>query len=324
VPALHTPEQKLPAVSGSSGRLVVQRLREPSAARSWPGQVFADEDQPYAAAMQTFVAASHARDQRQADLPGDDSATSTRERLRQLRLESATLQTQRRTVREQRRQEDAAWRVIQAQREQTVYDQRLAVIRDYAAYRAQELEWCQLKQQRHQILVRRQHQDSAWRQERMRLRQALAAMPIVTDWRAVLIVTDNCTRVCYGVPLFESGPHVTAEQVVAQLRTVLPASVQFVVSDRGTHFMAHAFAQFAQDADFIHVPIARHRPESNGIAERCVRTLKEWLLCYAWQSDDELEALLRQFCTMYNDRPHQGIGIPGLSPNEFARRIWLF
>ncbi len=155
-------------------------------------------------------------------------------------------------------------------------------------------------------------------------RQALADMPIVTDWRAVLIVTDNCTRQCYGLPLFMNGAHVTAEQVVAQLGTVLPASVQFVVSDRGTHFMAYAFAQFAQDADFIHVPIARHRPESNGIAERCVRTLKEWLLCYAWQSDDELEALLRQFCTMYNDRPHQGIGIPGLSPNEFARRIWLF
>lgn len=38
-------------------------------------------------------------------------------------------------------------------------------------------------------------------------------------------------------------------------------------------------------------------------------------LQYEWQSDDELEALLRQFCAMYNDRPHQGSGIPGLSPN---------
>jgi hypothetical protein len=263
-------------------------VRHPSAARSWPGQVFADEDQPYVAAMQTFVAASIARDQRQAGAPGDDSATTPRERLRQLRLESATLQTQRRTVREQRRQQDAAWRAIQAQREQTVYDQRLAVIRDYAAYRAQELEWCQLKQQRQQTLVRRQHQDSAWRHQRVRLRQALAAMPIVTDWRAVLIVTDNCTRVCYRLPLFESGPHVTADQVVAHLRTILPPEVQFVISDRGTHFTAHVFGEFAQEAAFLHVPIARHRPETNGIAERCVRTLKEWLLQFAWTSDAEL------------------------------------
>lgn len=324
MPAVHTPDQKLPAVSGSSGRLVVERLPDPAAARSWPGQVFADEDQSYAAAMQAFVAASLARDQRQPRPAGDDSAPTTRERLRQIRLESAALQTQRRTVREQRRQQDAAWRAIQAQHEQIVYDQRLAIIRDYAAYRAQELEWCQMGQQRQETLARRQDEDAAWRQQRVRLRQALAAMPIITDWRAVLIVTDNCTRQCYGVPLFESGPHVTADQVVSQLRALLPASVQFVVSDRGTHFTAHTFAQFAQDAGFLQVPIARHRPESNGIAERCVRTLKEWLLQYAWQSDDELEGLLEQFCAMYNDRPHQGIGIPGLSPNEFARRIWLF
>jgi transposase InsO family protein len=324
VPAIHTPDQKLPAVSGSSGRLIVERLPDPAAARSWPGQVFADEDQPYAVAMQAFVTASIARDQRQSDPPATDEAAATRERLRQLRLEASALQTQRRTVREQRRHQDAAWRIRETQREQTVYDQRLALIRDYAAYRVQELEWCQLKQQRQASLAQRQHEDAVWRQQRMRLRQALADLPIVTDWCAVLIVTDNCTRVCDGLPLFLSGAHVTAEQVVAQLGAVLPSSVQFVVSDRGTHFTAHAFAQFAQDAGFIHVPIARHRPESNGIAERCVRTLKEWLLQYAWQSDDELEELLLQFCAMYNDRPHQGIGIPGLSPNEFAGRIWLF
>jgi transposase InsO family protein len=272
--------------------------------------VFADEDQPYAAAMQAFVAASIARDQRPSGSLAVDSALTTRERLRQLRLESAALQTQRRTVREQRKQEDAAWHAIQAQREQTVYDQRLAVIRDYAAYRAQELQWCQMGQQRHQTMARRQHEDAVWRQQRYRLRQELTDISVVTDWRAVLIVTDNCTRVCYGLPLFESGSHVTAEQVVTQLHTLLPLEVQFVVSDRGTHFTAHAFAQLAQDIGFIHVPIARHRPESNGIAERCVRTVKEWLLGYAWQSDHELEALLGQFCTMYNDRPLQGIGIP--------------
>jgi len=286
--------------------------------------VFIDPTLPYSAAMHAFVAASTVRDQPGPESPSDDTATASRERLRQFRLEAAALQTQRRTVREQRRQEDAAWRAIQVQREQTIYDQRLAVIRDYAAYRAQELQWSQLKQQRQERLARRQQEDTIWRQQRIRLRQALAEMPIVTAWRAVLIVTDNCTRQCYDLPLFRNGPHVTAEQVVDQLRNVLPAEVQFVISDRGTHFTAQAFGQLAQDMGFMHVPIARHRPETNGIAERCVRTLKEWLLQYEWQSDDELEALLRQFCAMYNDRPHQGIGIPGLSPNEFAGRIWLF
>ena len=74
----------------------------------------------------------------------------------------------------------------------------------------------------------------------------------------------------------------------------------------------------------MHVVIARHRPESNGIAERFVRTLKEWLADKTWVSEQELARLLEHFRADYNDRPHQGIAIPGLSPNEFADRIWLF
>lgn len=75
--------------------------------------------------------------------------------------------------------------------------------------------------------------------------------------------------------------------------------------------------------DFIWVPIARHRAQSNGIAERFVRTLKEWLVTHSWNNDQELLELLEQFRPEFNDRPHQEIGIPGLSPNEFANRIWL-
>jgi transposase InsO family protein len=71
------------------------------------------------------------------------------------------------------------------------------------------------------------------------------------------------------------------------------------------------------------VLIARHRPESNGLAERFVRTLKEWLAARAWGGVEELALLLGQFRAAYNDRPHQGLALPGLSPNEFAARFWL-
>lgn len=105
---------------------------------------------------------------------------------------------------------------------------------------------------------------------------------------------------------------------------VVPNGVEFVISDQGTHVMAKVFGQLAQRAEFVHVPIARHRPESNGIAERCVRTLKEWLQDNVWSSDAALAVLLEAFRLHYNERPHQGLSIPGLSPNALARRIWLF
>jgi transposase InsO family protein len=136
-------------------------------------------------------------------------------------------------------------------------------------------------------------------------------------------VTDNCTRACYGLPLFVNGPQVSSEQVTAALLPLLPAHLAFLISDRGTHFTAYTFAHFARDHEFVHVQISRRRPQTNGIAERCVRTLKEWLRQHAWNSDQELLALLDQFVAHYNERPHQGLPIPGLSPNEFAKRVWL-
>jgi hypothetical protein len=54
-----------------------------------------------------------------------------------------------------------------------------------------------------------------------------------------------------------------------------------------------------------------------------VRTLKEWLAEQTWANSAELAPLLDRFRDAYNERPHQGLAIPGLSPNEFARRIWL-
>ena len=52
-----------------------------------------------------------------------------------------------------------------------------------------------------------------------------------------------------------------------------------------------------------------------------VRTLKEWLRQQTWQTPADLEQLLTAFTADYNDRPHQGLAQPGLSPNEYAHRL---
>jgi transposase InsO family protein len=193
----------------------------------------------------------------------------------------------------------------------------------YGERKAWKENWRALRQHRRQIMEQRQQEDKVWRKERQLLRAQLAELPIVTTWIAVLVITDNCTRQCLGLPLFVAGANVTAEMIITALRTLLPAELQFVISDRCVHFTAHAFKELARSAEFIHVEIARHRPQSNGIAERFVHTLKEWLATQSWKNDQELLALLTQFRSEYNDRPHQGLAIPGLSPNEFANRIWL-
>jgi len=58
VPACHLADVKLPAVSGSSGHLVVERLKETGQEPDYPGKVFADPELDYAEAVQAFVQAS--------------------------------------------------------------------------------------------------------------------------------------------------------------------------------------------------------------------------------------------------------------------------
>lgn len=300
----------MPAVSGSSGRLVISPAKDAAVEHTWPGRVFEDAPLDYTTALQTFVAASLPDAQPVAPpaTPEQAEKVSRREPKRQLRQEMLALRAARRQTRQQRKTEDVAWRTRRQQRRDS--DISNETWRHYRTQRKQELE-------------QRQHTDATWRHQLQQLRERCAQLPLVTLWIASLVVTDNCTRQWLGLPLFVMGPKVTAELIVEALRALLPPELHFLISDRGTHFTANAFRQLALSQEFIHVLIARHRPESNGIAERFVRTLKEWLADKVWTTDEQLAELLRQFIAEYNDRPHQGLALPGLSPNEFARRIGL-
>jgi len=325
VPISHLADVKLPAVSGSSGHLVIERLKEPDQEPDYPGKIFANPELDYAEAVQAFVKAS-----RPLSGPRIGPAAekpSQQAKIQQLRLEEAQLRTERRNTRKRRKLEDVAWQAIwHQQRCEKPSAEALAqpnLRARWGSRKAPAQQRKSLRKQHRQQSILRQHEDLQWRLNRINLREQMSLLPIVTAWIAILMITDNCTRQCLGLPLFIAGSHVTAEMVVAALRVLLPADLQFLISDRGIHFTADVFQQFAKEANFVHVVIARHRPQSNGIAERFVRTLKEWLADKTWQSDKELLEFIHLFLSHYNDRPHQGLPIPGLSPNEYANRIWL-
>jgi transposase InsO family protein len=322
VPVTHEAEKKLPAVSGSSGRLVIEQPKEEQDEKDWPGRVFEDASRDYAEAMQAFVAASQAKSEPATAAIKAESGdkVSFKAQKRALRQEEEGLRVERRVIRQKRQQENAAWKRMRAEDKQNREE-----LRSQSAAERDAWQQCRraLWQQRRETIAHRQQEDAEWRQKRNLIREQLSQLPIITAWIAILVVTDNCTRQCLGLPLFVVGSKVTAELVVDALQMLLPKELQFLISDRGKHFTANVFQELARSEEFIHVVIARHRPQSNGIAERFVRTLKEWLRDKTWADDEELAALIEQFIAEYNDRPHQGLPIPGLSPNEFASRIWL-
>lgn len=329
MPIDHETEVKLPAVSGSSGKLVVERSSQEKAEAWYPGQVFADETLSYEEAMVQFVVDSHAEAGAVVAELSPEAAERVRAKVEKTAWHRAEeeLKVERRQVREHRAQEDTAWQDQQVERrrqQEARESQRIAGAKlAHGSKKARDEAWRHKRQRRRQQLAQRKQEDEQWRQRRCEIRERLQRTRVITAWVAILLITDNCTRQCLGLPLFVAGAHVTAEMVVKALRVLLPAELQFLISDRGTHFTAKVFQQLARDEEFIHVLIARHRPQSNGIAERFVRTLKEWLRNKSWQSPEKLETLLQQFEWEYNNRPHQGLPTPGLSPNEFANRLCL-
>jgi transposase InsO family protein len=241
------------------------------------------------------------------------------------------LRVQRRRQRWVAEASDAAWRELrQAHRQQKAAWGALSVAdkrRHSAQHAAEEARWHAARLARRAERVARWETDRAWRQARQtqlaeRAQWRPDAQP-VSAWLAILVILDNCTRRCLGLPVFVAGVHVTAEVVVTALRESLPQGLQFVISDNGTHFRSDACAALAEGANFVHVRIAPYRARTNGIAERFVRTLKEWLETHSWTLPEEASGLLAQLLTFYNDRPHQGRELDGLSPNEYDRRLRL-
>ena len=110
VPVSHRVDVKLPAVSGSSGHLVVERLKEAGQEPDYPGKVFADPELDYVEAVQAFVQVSQ-------PLFGPSRKAAAVEKpfprgeLQRLRQEEALLCIERRDARKRRKLEDLAWRV---------------------------------------------------------------------------------------------------------------------------------------------------------------------------------------------------------------------
>jgi transposase InsO family protein len=326
VPAAHGEPETIPAVSGSSGRLTVSPAKSAGVERTWPGHVFANSELSYEEAMDTYIAT---RTQASSESPSAPTPPVTEQEAikaqkREVKRQEEHLRIERRQEREQRKVEDATWQTMKAQRhaEQAQYQSlsRQERTQKRAEHGAAEERWRAQKQKRRTQKRRRQEEDKAWRAQRQKIREHKEEWKSLVAWFAILVIVDNCTRQVLGLPLFVTGPHVTAAEVVDALRLTLPPDLQYLIADRGKHFVANVMKKLEHERGFVRVPLAPHRPQSNGIAERFVRTLKEWLSIKTWLTAEELRAWLKQFFENYNDRPHQGRELKGLSPNEYARR----
>lgn len=195
VPCTHQPEQKLPAVSGSSGRLVIERAPAAPSEQDWPGRVFEHQELDYSEAMLQFVARSQTQDASAnvAETAAMREQRALKAQKRQFHRQEAQVRDERRIVRQQRPQEDEAWKHLNTQRRQQQQARRTPVER-----RAQDEQWRAVRQQRRETQEHRTTEDARWRQQRRDFKELWGQLPHISDWVAILVTTDNCTRQCLG------------------------------------------------------------------------------------------------------------------------------
>lgn len=125
--------------------------------------------------------------------------------------------------------------------------------------------------------------------------------------KMLLIVVDSHSKWLEAIPLGQA----TSRSTVDALRTLfsrfgLPRTV---VSDNGPQFVGQEFVEFMHRNGIIHIRTPPYHPQSNGMAERAVRTVKDGLKKAG--TTDLHKSLARLLCH-YRNAPQES----GLSPSE--------
>ena len=205
VPEQHEAEERLPAVSGSSGHLVVGRTTAEKEAPCWPGLAFVNSDLTYEEAMGQYISETRDRlehrKRAKETQKGDDSTWHEEWQARSDRYQ----------VRKQREQQDADWKIAKTE----WLDKFLAFqalsrpdrILQRSEHEQIEESWKADREQRQMIWQQRKQEDQEWHKRNREGNEN--AFPERT-WIAILVIIDNCSRQCLGLPIFRSGAHVTS------------------------------------------------------------------------------------------------------------------
>jgi transposase InsO family protein len=131
-------------------------------------------------------------------------------------------------------------------------------------------------------------------------------------WEFVHVCVDDATRLAYAEVL-ENERALTA---IALLRRCLAfyrdhgVRVERVMTDNGSPYVAAVFALAWRGLGIRHCRTQPYRPQTNGKAERFIRTmLAEWAYALVYGSSDERAAALSGWLKRYNtSRRHGALG----------------
>ena len=155
------------------------------------------------------------------------------------------------------------------------------------------------------------HRVTGSRASQRRVRQG-GRLRGVAGWEYVHVMIDDHSRLAYAEVLTD----LSAGCAISFLRRAVTwfaergVRVEAVMSDNGSCYVAHAYAEALHKLRLRHLRIRPGRPRTNGKAERFIQTLlNEWAYGRIYGSSEERTGALPLFLDRYNfRRPHGSLG----------------
>ncbi len=130
-----------------------------------------------------------------------------------------------------------------------------------------------------------------------------------TGWERVHVCVDDATRLAY----VEVLPDETAATAIGFLRRALTfyrshgITVERLMTDNGSAYISTAHALACRALGIRHIRTRPYRPQTNGKAERFIRTmLSEWAYAAVYGSSPERAGALSGWLERYNYRRRHG------------------
>jgi transposase InsO family protein len=130
-----------------------------------------------------------------------------------------------------------------------------------------------------------------------------------TGWECVHVCVDDATRLAY----VEVLPDEKAKTVIGFLRRAVAfyrshgVAVERLMTDNGSAYRSSAHALACRAMGIKHIRTRPYRPQTNGKAERFIRTmLREWAYAAVYGSSPERAAALSGWIERYNYRRRHG------------------
>jgi transposase InsO family protein len=137
-------------------------------------------------------------------------------------------------------------------------------------------------------------------------------------WEVLHVAIDDASRLVYAELLPDEKGRTTVRFLVRALRWFRAHGVTVVrlLTDNGAAYRSRVFGRARRWLGLRHSRTRPYRPQTNGKAERWIRTvLSECLYVEVFHSADERRLALDRFIGYYNaERPHLGIG--GRTPRQ--------